>query len=177
MNQLTPDHARVLRHALLPSLDMEHKTTRSVIAAIPDAKADYAPDQISKSAIDLAWHIVMAEHRFLRAVIDGAFDLSPLPRPDSIRTAEAVNRWYAEHYAGDVAQLQALPVEKLVKIVDFRGIMQLPAIAYVDFVLRHSVHHRGQLSMYLRPMGAKVPSIYGESYDARMAREAVQSKG
>jgi len=38
--------------------------------------------------------------------------------------------------------------------------------------LNHSIHHRGQLSMYLRPMGAKVPSIYGESYDARIEREA-----
>jgi uncharacterized damage-inducible protein DinB len=36
----------------------------------------------------------------------------------------------------------------------------------------HSVHHRGQLSAYLRPMGAKVPSIYGESYDAAQERKA-----
>jgi uncharacterized damage-inducible protein DinB len=38
--------------------------------------------------------------------------------------------------------------------------------------LNHSIHHRGQLSMYLRPMGAKVPSIYGESYDSAQARQA-----
>jgi uncharacterized damage-inducible protein DinB len=42
--------------------------------------------------------------------------------------------------------------------------------------LNHSIHHRGQLSMYLRPIGAKVPSIYGESYDARDAREKAQAK-
>ena len=40
------------------------------------------------------------------------------------------------------------------------------------FILNHTIHHRGQLSMYLRPMGAAVPSIYGESFDARTAREA-----
>jgi uncharacterized damage-inducible protein DinB len=45
---------------------------------------------------------------------------------------------------------------------------------YLNFVVKHSVHHRGQLSMYLRPMGAKVPSIYGESYDATEARKAAQ---
>jgi uncharacterized damage-inducible protein DinB len=49
---------------------------------------------------------------------------------------------------------------------------QLPAVMFVNFVQQHSVHHRGQLSMYLRPMGAKVPSIYGESYDAAQARKA-----
>ena len=60
------------------------------------------------------------------------------------------------------------------KIVDFRGMFQLPAVNYLGFILHHTVHHRGQLSMYLRPMGAKVPSIYGESYDAAEARKAAQ---
>jgi uncharacterized damage-inducible protein DinB len=55
--------------------------------------------------------------------------------------------------------------------VDFRGMFQLPAVMYLGFVQQHSIHHRGQLSMYLRPMGAKVPSIYGESYDAAEARK------
>ncbi len=175
MSPLTPDHAHVLLQALLPSLDMEHQTTKRVIAAIPDSKVDYTPDGIAKSAIELAWHIVTAETRFIEAAINGAFDVTPWPRPNTIRTAEEVNRWYAERYAKNVAQLQALPPDKLAKIIDFRGMMQLPAITFVDFALRHSIHHRGQLSMYLRPMGAKVPSIYGESYDARMAREATQA--
>jgi uncharacterized damage-inducible protein DinB len=175
MNQLTPDTAPVLLNALLPSLDVEHQTTKRVIAAIPDAKADYSPDGIAKSAIDLAWHIVTAENRFLEAVINGSFDLTPMPRPGSIRTAEDVNRWYADRYARNVAELQQLPADRLVKIVDFRGLLQAPAITFLDLGLRHSIHHRGQLSMYLRPMGAKVPSIYGESYDARIAREAAQA--
>jgi uncharacterized damage-inducible protein DinB len=44
-------------------------------------------------------------------------------------------------------------------------------VLFVQLGVSHSIHHRGQLSTYLRPMGAKVPSIYGESYDAREARE------
>ena len=47
--------------------------------------------------------------------------------------------------------------------------------SYLGFILHHTVHHRGQLSMYLRPMGAKVPSIYGESWDAAEARKAAQA--
>jgi len=175
MTHLTPANVPVVLQTLLPGLDREHQTTKRVIEAIPDAKVDYTPDGISMSAIQLAWHIVTAENRFLEAVINGAFDLTPMTRPDSIKTADAVNRWYAERYAKNAAQLQALPAEKLAKIIDFRGVMQLPAVAYIDFALRHSIHHRGQLSMYLRPMGAKVPSIYGESYDARVAREAAQA--
>jgi uncharacterized damage-inducible protein DinB len=175
MTHLTPDNVTVVLQTLLPSLDREHQTTKRVIEAIPDAKVDFTPDGISMSAINLAWHIVTAETRFLEAVVNGAFDLTPRPRPDAIATGEAVNKWYAERYANAVALLQALATDKLVKTVDFRGVMQLPAVAYVDFALRHSIHHRGQLSMYLRPMGAKVPSIYGESYDARVARETAQA--
>jgi uncharacterized damage-inducible protein DinB len=48
---------------------------------------------------------------------------------------------------------------------------QYPAVLYLQFALNHSIHHRGQLSVYLRPMGAKVPSIYGESYDDSQARK------
>jgi uncharacterized damage-inducible protein DinB len=65
-----------------------------------------------------------------------------------------------------------VPADELVKIIDFRGLFQLPAIAFLQIGLNHSIHHRGQLSMYLRPMGAKVPSIYGESYDSAQARQA-----
>ena len=172
MSSMTASEAATILKYALPRLNVEHETTKRVIAAMPNDKVDYRPDDIVKSAIDLAWHIVTAENRFLEATINGAFDLTPFPRSDSIRTAEGVNHWYTERFAANVARLQQLSGEQLIKIVDFRGIFQLPAVLYVQTGLSHSVHHRGQLSMYLRPMGAKVPSIYGESYDARVAREA-----
>jgi len=164
----------ILQSVGLPSLNAEHPVTKRVIAAIPTDKVNYRPDEIVKSAIDLAWHIVTAEVRFINAVSAGAFDLTPVPRPDNIRTAADVNLWYLEHFAASVDRLKKTSADQLTKIVDFRGIFQFPAVVYVQIGLNHSIHHRGQLSMYLRPMGAKVPSIYGESYDARMAREAQQ---
>jgi uncharacterized damage-inducible protein DinB len=47
---------------------------------------------------------------------------------------------------------------------------------YLQLAVNHSVHHRGQLSTYLRPMGGKVPAIYGESYDSAEARKAAEAK-
>jgi uncharacterized damage-inducible protein DinB len=44
---------------------------------------------------------------------------------------------------------------------------QMPAVAFLDLGIRHSIHHRGQLSVYLRPAGGRVPAIYGESYDSK----------
>jgi uncharacterized damage-inducible protein DinB len=172
MPQLTAEHALVVLNAVgLPSLQAEHPVTERIIGAIPTDKVDYRPDAIVKSAIDLAWHIVIAENRFLEGVASGTFDLAPHARPDDMRTAADVNAWYAPRFVANVNRLKQLSGEQLTKTIDFRGIFQFPAVVYVNLALSHTIHHRGQLSMYLRPMGAKVPSIYGESYDARIARE------
>jgi len=71
--------------------------------------------------------------------------------------------------------LGKLSGEQLAKIVDFRGMFQMPAVMFLQFGLNHTIHHRGQLSTYLRPMGAKIPAIYGESYDSAQAKKAAQA--
>jgi uncharacterized damage-inducible protein DinB len=164
----------LLQTIYLPGLKNEPRLTKAVIEAIPLDKSDYRPDQISKSALDLAWHIVATENRFIDAVLTGAFDLTPNPRPDSIKNSKDLAAWYTENLTPRLDKLAKLSNEQLLKIVDFRGMFQLPVVMYLGFVLHHTVHHRGQLSMYLRPMGAKVPSIYGESHDAAEARKAAQ---
>jgi uncharacterized damage-inducible protein DinB len=176
-NPFSPEQAQLLLAVELPSLTAERPVTRAVIAAIPPDKCDYTPDPVTRSAIELAWHIVSAENRFLEAVADGAFDLTPRPRPDTIRTPADVNAWYDERLPRLLERLKAVPGEELAKLVDFRGILKFPAVVFLRIGLNHSIHHRGQLSMYLRPMGAAVPSIYGESFDARTAREAREAGG
>ena len=172
---MQPDQAVFLLHSVyLPALKNEHRLTKTVIEAIPLDKGDYRPDAISKSALELAWHIVMAEMRFMDALPAGEWDFSPKLRPDSIKNSQDLTQWYADNFEPRYEKLTKLSDDQLLKIMDFRGIFQLPAVMYLNFLLHHSVHHRGQLSMYLRPMGAKVPAIYGESYDSAEARKAAQ---
>jgi uncharacterized damage-inducible protein DinB len=174
--QLTPDQAKFILDTWLPTLKSEHETTKRVIEAIPLDKGDYRPDAFSKSALELAWHIVAAEKRFLTGIPVGAFDFSPIHRPESIKNSAGIATWFDETFATNLKSLEGLSGEALAKMIDFRGIFQLPAAAFVRVALNHTIHHRGQLSMYLRPMGAKVPSIYGESYDATQARLEKESK-
>ena len=169
---LQPEQALYLRENALRTLKNEQALTQRVIEAIPLDKGDYRPDAISKAALDLAWHIVSAEHRFSEAVINGAFDFTNTGRPAELTNSAEIAKWYADTTQKDLARLAALPVDALVKVVDFRGLFQLPAIVFLQSSMHHVIHHRGQLSTYLRPMGAKVPSIYGESYDAAQARQA-----
>jgi uncharacterized damage-inducible protein DinB len=172
MANLQPEHAMFLLQMTLPMLKNEQRTTKNVMAAIPLDKGDYRPDPFSKTALELAWHIAAADHRFYGSVSAGQFDLTPMPRPDSLKNSADVVAWYEQTFAKDVEKLTALTGEQLAKVMDFRGLFQLPAVAFLDFGLKHTIHHRGQLSTYLRPMGGKVPAIYGESYDSAEAKKA-----
>jgi len=174
---LQPEQASFLLNAIyLPNLEREHHTTRTVIEAIPTAKWDYRPDANSRTALEIAWHVVAAEKRFLEGIVSGGFDFTPIHRPESVQTSAEIGRWYGEMFQSVLARLQKLSGEQLTKPIDFRGLFQFPAVLYCQFTLNHSIHHRGQLSVYLRPMGAKVPAIYGESYDSAEARKAQQAK-
>jgi uncharacterized damage-inducible protein DinB len=175
MNHIQPEQAVFLLQIALPTVKNEHRTTRSVIEAIPADKGDYRPDPISKSAMELAWHIVAAEHRFYSGIARGAFDFTPIHRPESVRTPAEIGQWYEDSFSKNFERLSALNGDQLSKVVDFRGMLQLPAVAYFDFSLRHTIHHRGQLSAYLRAMGGNVPSIYGDSYDSSEAKKAAQA--
>lgn len=175
MKPITPEQASFLLQFTLPSVQAEHTTTLGVIEAIPTTKEDYRPDANSKTAVELAWHIAAAEHRFYAGIADGAFDFNAIPRPEGGLTPASVARWYTESFAKNFARLSALSGDQLAKIIDFRGVFQMPAVAFLNFSLKHSVHHRGQLSTYLRAMGGKVPSIYGESYDSAEAKKSASA--
>lgn len=173
---LSSDQANFLLNIFLPVLEREHRTTRAVIEAIPLTKGDYRPDPISKTALELAWHIVAAEKRFLEGIVNGGFDFNPFHRPDSLENSAGIGRWFGEMFASVFPRLQTMSTEQLTKTIDFRGMIQNPAVLFLPMAMNHSIHHRGQLSVYLRPMGAKVPAIYGESYDSAEARKASQAK-
>jgi uncharacterized damage-inducible protein DinB len=176
MQPIQPDQADfLLQGVYLPGIRNEHRITKAVIEAIPLDKGDYRPDAISKTAMELAWHIVVTEMRFMDAIAAGEFDFTPKPRPDSVKNSQDLLAWYTDNFETRFGSLTKLSNDQLRKIVDFRGVFELPAVMYLGFILHHTVHHRGQLSMYLRPMGAKVPAMYGESYDSAEARKAAQS--
>jgi uncharacterized damage-inducible protein DinB len=166
---LQPEQATLLLQTYLGALRNEQPITQNIIAAIPAEKCDYKPDAVSKSALELAWHIVGSEQMFLDGIINGTFDFSSTGKPAEMKTPAQVAGWYAQMFAEKTAPLEKLSGEQLAEILDFAGIFQVPSVAYLEVSLKHSIHHRGQLSMYLRPMGAKVPSIYGPSYDTAHA--------
>ena len=173
MAGMTAEQAIFVNQMYIDAVKRESKATKNVLAAVPADMCEYKPDDFSKTAIELARHIAAAECRLLRIPISGEFDpKGPSPLPESAKTPAEIAAWYEQSAAETLEKLSKMTPEQLTKIVDFRGLFQMPAVMYLQFALHHSIHHRGQLSAYLRAMGGKVPAIYGESYDSAAAKKA-----
>jgi len=172
---MNPEMAKTLMTMSLENRAREWDTTRKVILAIPEGQEDYKPHEKSMTALELAWHIAFGGIWFLRSLANGAFDPSTdFSRPETVKTAADVVAFYESNVDEPVAQCAALSGETLAEPLDFFGMMSLPRVAYMNFDDKHTIHHRGQLSVYLRPMGAKVPSIYGSSADSAEAEKAAE---
>ena len=175
MSEMTAEHAHLFVHnVLLGVLRNESRTTRTVLAAVPNVNLDYRPDPCAKTANELLRHIASADNFFLKSVVDGAFVPGSVKIPEGVTTPAEVAAWYGDEHAKNLEAVTRLSGEELIRTVNFRGQFERPAYTFLQNGLLHAVHHRGQLSTYLRPMGGKVPAIYGESYDSAEAKKAAQ---
>ena len=160
---MNPEQGKLLYKVFADTMKNETETTKKVMRAIPEDQKSYKPDPKAKSADELAWHIATTEVWFLDGLLSGEFSMGEAPaQPSSIA---GIVDWYETNHGDRVNKLKDLPAEKLLTPISFFGVMELPAVAYLNLLNLHSCHHRGQLSSYLRPMGGKVPSIYGGSAD------------
>ena len=160
---MSPEFALGYCAMMLDGITREAEITKKVIAAVPDAASSYKPDPNARTAKELAWHIANSDIQFLEGIADLNFNMeTPEHKPET--SAEMV-AWYDERMKRGVARIAAMTPEQLLTPVPFFGVFNLPAVLYLGFLSSHSIHHRGELTTYLRPMGSKVPSIYGGSYD------------
>ena len=138
----------------------ESATTAKVLSRIPEG-SDYRPDPKSRTAQEIAWAIVCEEKMIIEALESGKAEWAPPPMPATIK--EVVDT-YEKQGADIVARWEALPDSRWNGQLDFFGTAR-PASPMAWSFLFDIVHHRGQISTYLRPMGSTVPQIYGPSGD------------
>lgn len=145
----------------------EHDTTLRVLAAFPADRADYTPHERSSTAMQLAWTFFIENDIALRALRGPLTFTGQAPSPPPT-FAEAI-RAYRSSARELLDLLAAVPESRLDETVDFfTGPKQIEPVKVVDLLwlmLLDSIHHRGQLSVYVRCAGGKVPSIYGPSGD------------
>jgi uncharacterized damage-inducible protein DinB len=160
----TPEFALAYRAMMLDGVARELEITKRVIAAIPEANRDYRPDPHARTAWELAWHLANTDVQFLNSIADLEFATPLRSAPDKPETAAALVDWYDKNVKLGINQVQRLSAEQMLTPVKF-FMFNFPAVFYLGFLNNHSIHHRGELATYLRPMGSKVPAIYGGSFD------------
>jgi len=138
----------------------ESRTTRNVLARIPESSA-YRPDPRSRTAQEIAWQIVCEEKMLIEALETGKAEWAPPPMPESMKDVLAE---YDRQSAEVLRRWDALPQSKWDGSLEFFG-SERPASPMAWSFLFDIVHHRGQITTYLRPMGSTVPQIYGPSAD------------
>jgi len=150
----------------------EVPATLRVLAAVRDDGRDYRPHPKSRSAWELATHLATGDVWFIDSITTGSFAFDPAKAKQAeaqFRNVSQVVAFYEKTIPEKLAHLKDLPGEKLAEQLDFFGMMKMPRAQFVGFACNHSMHHRGQLSAYLRSMGCKVPDIYGPSGDSEGA--------
>jgi len=138
----------------------ESTTTRKVLSRIPEG-SDYRPDPRSRTAHEIAWQIVCEEKMLIDALETGKAEWAPPPMPSTMKEVFDAYEKQADDLA---ARWQALPADRWNGTLEFFG-QQRPASPMAWSFLFDIVHHRGQITTYLRPMGSTVPQIYGPSGD------------
>ncbi len=145
--------------------DKEAATTRKVLSRIPEG-SDYRPDPKSRTAREIAWLIVREEIALGEGLAKGVFEWTEEPAP--ARMCDVLDT-YDAHHAEATRRMHALPAERWEQTVPFvfggQEVMSAPGYESAWGFMLDMIHHRGQITTYLRAMGSTVPQIYGPSAD------------
>jgi uncharacterized damage-inducible protein DinB len=165
-----------LADTLLPELDHEMATTRSLLERVPQADAAWRPHPKSYTLGELAVHItrlpLWGRYVFAQSELDlGLPENASIARAEFTTTAELLER-FDRHVREGRAALAAASDADMGASWSLKNagtvIFSMPrAAVYRSFVLNHLIHHRGQLTVYLRLRDVPLPSSYGPTADLR----------
>ena len=154
--------------AFAKELEMESVTTRKMLERVPEDAFDWKPHEKSMALGRLAGHVAELVGMFVPMVAMDALsfgDFTPF-KPASV--AELVER-FDKNVAEAVELLKNQDDEQLPKAWQIKSgdkvFIEMPRGAFIRWLLSHIVHHRGQLSVYLRLRDVPLPPIYGPTAD------------
>jgi uncharacterized damage-inducible protein DinB len=153
------------REFYIQRLKTEYPVTLQVLEALPQGRLSYKPDERSPSAEQLVWTLTYEMKGCLEVINDFKADWKSLPPPPIAQMLRDFEQG-AKVLADRVSAIDDATWEhKAGFYYEGQLISEYPAGTFLWLSLFDSIHHRGQLTAYLRPMGGKVPAIYGPSAD------------
>lgn len=164
----------ILKDTLLPEFDHEMAVTRRVLERVPEPTLNWSPHPKSFSLGGLATHLAQIPHWGTAILTRDDHDLlSGGPRAQPLPTVHAILDLFDRHVAEVRRALVDMPDGQLLQPWTLRRgdhvvLSMLKIVAVRSFVVHHAIHHRGQLTVYLRLNDIPLPPIYGPSADESM---------
>ena len=153
------EFCRQQRKAELPAF-------QKVLKAVPQDRCDYRPDPKARTARELAWVLAQEEAALVALLDTGTVEWKDDKAPARMEAIVAAFEKSAAAVNERLERLDEAGWEKKGRmLMGGSGVWEDTVRQFVWGFLFDAIHHRGQLSTYLRPMGGKVPSIYGPSAD------------
>jgi uncharacterized damage-inducible protein DinB len=158
-----------LREFFLERRRAEAPVFLRVLKALPSGELDYKPHERSPSAEQLVWTLTNQLKACVDVVTQNKAEWNTQPAPPMAKMLELFEQWSNE-LTDRVANMDEASWNRTAQFY-YQGkvVSEQPVGQFLWFILFDAIHHRGQLSAYLRPMGGKVPAIYGPSADAKSA--------
>ena len=158
-----------MTEALLQELEQEAQTTRRVLERVPSDKLAWKPHDRSMSLGQLALHVATLPGAIAEISRQSPFPLPEFVQPSATTAAELIPA-LEQSVTKAREVLRTMDDAALAKtwraVAGDTEVMAIPVgVLFRSIMLNHWYHHRGQLAVYLRQVGAKVPAIYGPSAD------------
>jgi uncharacterized damage-inducible protein DinB len=156
---MTTEQTLFLRDFLVQRIEEAHLVTLRILSSLPEAQSEYRPTHRSRSAREVACHIINTELMLLNGIATGNFSRSACDLPDNELDMNELIAEYDDRFVQGIEAIRKLTVKKLTSYLSFYGVFRYPAVVFLTFLHDHTVHHRGRLSDYIRDMGSKVSMI------------------
>ena len=155
--------------AILMEMDQEAQTTKRVLERIPENKLAWKPHPTAFSLGQLALHIATAPGNLAQAIAADSLEAPNFTQPEAKSRKEILDA-FSQGLEGAKGTLHKMDDAKLLAMWTLtkngKAVMSIPRIGFIrSILLNHIYHHRGQLSVYLRMLDVRIPSIYGPSAD------------
>lgn len=166
-----------LSELLLKEIQQEAASTRRILQSVPDEHIGWKPHEKSMTLGRLASHVAELPQFINRALEADSYDMATRTGgPIVCESTNALLQFFEERMATAVAVLQDKEDDFLMQTWTFkRGEMILGQSSRYEairsWMMNHQIHHRGQLTVYLRLLDIPVPGIYGPSADDMIARQ------
>lgn len=168
----------MIGHEMIKEIEHEGSQTKKILERIPIDKFDWKPHEKSRTIGALAIHVAQLPSWTSRALATSEFDMATMNRQvPEIKTADDLVKLSEATIQKAIEDLQKANDEDMIMMWTFRRgeqiIFTLPRVAVIrSMAMNHLIHHRGQLSVYLRLLNIPVPGMYGASADEQIANSA-----